>query len=209
LDIDDEENSKLWVEYGSDAVPYYCVLADGKIVARFRGFLPYDHAEKFLRDALTKRESPREAVPHPGGAATDKEELKEIAADLKCLIELLGKSPQSADVESFRKSFGEQPEEKAFDSGNYLFYSWKSKGLSLGFHHAKLTAVHMYAEGEDGFNQYKGSLPASLSFADTRGDVEAKLGVPDRSNSAGGRCWVEYKRRGVSITFDSNDPKKL
>jgi thioredoxin-like negative regulator of GroEL len=59
LDIDDEANLKRWSEYGSDAVPYYFILADGQIVARFRGFLPYDHAEKFLRDALKKLDSPR------------------------------------------------------------------------------------------------------------------------------------------------------
>jgi thiol-disulfide isomerase/thioredoxin len=58
LDIDVEENQKRWVEYGSDAVPYNYILIDGKVVAKFRGFLPHAMAEKFLRDTLDELESP-------------------------------------------------------------------------------------------------------------------------------------------------------
>jgi dienelactone hydrolase len=58
LDINDKENEKRWVDYGSDTVPYYYILADGKVVAKFRGFLPYDNAEKFVRQTLNKLGAP-------------------------------------------------------------------------------------------------------------------------------------------------------
>lgn len=57
LDIDDKENEKLWLEYGSDAVPYNHILVDGKVVAKFRGYLPPADAEKFVRDTLKGLES--------------------------------------------------------------------------------------------------------------------------------------------------------
>ncbi len=62
LDIDEEENEKLWVEYGSNAVPYNYILVDGKAVAKFRGFLPLADAEKFVRDALKNLDSPSVAA---------------------------------------------------------------------------------------------------------------------------------------------------
>lgn len=54
LDVDEEEGSKLAAEYGADALPYYFVRIDGKVVAKQKGFLPYAEADKFLSRAMKK-----------------------------------------------------------------------------------------------------------------------------------------------------------
>lgn len=54
LDVDEPEGAKLSAEYGADALPYYFVRIDGKVVAKQRGFMPYAEADKFLSRALKK-----------------------------------------------------------------------------------------------------------------------------------------------------------
>jgi thiol-disulfide isomerase/thioredoxin len=51
LDVDTDEGMKLAAEYNADALPYYFLLVDGKMVDKSRGFLPYPDAERFVRDA--------------------------------------------------------------------------------------------------------------------------------------------------------------
>ena len=65
-----------------------------------------------------------------------------------------------------------------------------------------LTAAFLYAEGADGFSAFRGKLPHGLTLSDPRGDVESKLGPPERS-SGGGELTFEAgypparNRRGV------------
>lgn len=54
LDVDEEEGGKLAAEYNADALPYYIIRIDGKVVARQKGLLPYAEADKFLRGAMKK-----------------------------------------------------------------------------------------------------------------------------------------------------------
>jgi thiol-disulfide isomerase/thioredoxin len=54
LDVDEEEGGKLAAEYNAEALPYYIIRIDGKVVARQRGLLPYADADKFLRGAMKK-----------------------------------------------------------------------------------------------------------------------------------------------------------
>lgn len=54
LDVDEEEGRKLAAEYNADALPYYFVRIDGKVVAKQKGLLPYTEADKFLRGAMKK-----------------------------------------------------------------------------------------------------------------------------------------------------------
>jgi hypothetical protein len=39
-------------------------------------------------------------------------------------------------------------------------------------------AVFLYAEGEDGYTQYRGAIPGGIRFDDTRAAIEAALGAP-------------------------------
>jgi thiol-disulfide isomerase/thioredoxin len=51
-DVDAPEHSKLMREYGADAVPYFVVLADGKLIGRVRGLMDYDDFAVYLRKAM-------------------------------------------------------------------------------------------------------------------------------------------------------------
>jgi hypothetical protein len=74
-------------------------------------------------------------------------------------------------------------------------------GISLSFRlpGAGLQAVHLYAEGQDGFRQYRGSLPERLTLTMSRGEVEARLGRPNKMRAG----YSYYPRLGLSITYAS------
>ena len=55
LDADDGKNAKLMAKYDADAVPYFVVLADGKVADRVRGMMDYDEYVAHLRKLLSKR----------------------------------------------------------------------------------------------------------------------------------------------------------
>lgn len=145
-------------------------------------------------------------LPFLSRVAAGQEESK-TKLDLKVLTGLLGKDRNSAELERFRKLLNERPEEANYDSYKVFFYIWRSKGLSLRFNSGKLTGIHMYAGEADDYKRYEGELPAKLSFADTRADVEEKLGTPEVSGGGGViPFWVAYKSRGISVDYVGKDP---
>jgi thiol-disulfide isomerase/thioredoxin len=208
LDVDNEDNLKLWSEYGADAVPYYYVLADGRIVARFRGFLPYDNAEAFLRDALKNPHSPPAAV-----VTTTGNENKEAWTIDPALKNILGKHQDSKELQGFRAQMGEAPEVKKFDNYEISFQSWKSKGLSLSFNgKGMLTCIGLYSENSDDYQAYKGALPGNLSWSDTRADVQRKFGKPDSVTPGVGKSinlMDNYDTQGVTVDYHSQDPADM
>jgi uncharacterized protein (TIGR02996 family) len=87
-----------------------------------------------------------------------------------------------------------------------FWVSWKSEGLSLRFGLESFDFVVLYAEGADGFNQFRGDLPWGLSFSDVREDVERKLGRPDISSGEGViPFWAGYDRLGVMVSYRSEN----
>jgi len=208
LDIDNEDNSKLWAEYGSDAVPYYYVLADGKIVARFRGFLPYDHAETFLQDAIKNLDSP------PAARTTATGNQNRVAWTIDpALKDILGKQQDSKELQAFRERMHVAPEVQVFDKYAMSFQSWKSKGVSLSFDGKRiLTCVFLYSENSDNYHAYKGALPGNLSWNDTRTEVHLKFGKPDSVTPGVGKSinlMDNYDTQGVTVDYHSQDPSDM
>jgi thiol-disulfide isomerase/thioredoxin len=56
LDVDDKDNMTLSVEYGADALPYNFIVSDGKVVGKFKGFLPFENATGFIEETVRKME---------------------------------------------------------------------------------------------------------------------------------------------------------
>ena len=121
----------------------------------------------------------------------------------KELFALLGSSFASPGVMSAIEGFPGLP--RMHNANDLIFVNSYETGLSISFIAQKATigAIHLYAEGSDGFHQYRGSLPAGLTFSMTRGEVEAKLGRPNVVGAYSG----SYPRLGLWITYAWHDPK--
>src|SRR5687768_6660770 len=107
------------------------------------------------------------------------------SADTPKLLTLLGKDIRGKDAQEFLDSIGSVPKIERFEPSEYQgkripatsYYSFKDKGVSIrlderGF----IGSIFFYAEGTDGFRQFRGLLPYGLDFTMTRADVEKALG---------------------------------
>lgn len=56
LDADEGDNMKLSVDYGAEALPYNFIVSDGKVVGKFKGFLPFENATEFIEETVKKLE---------------------------------------------------------------------------------------------------------------------------------------------------------
>jgi hypothetical protein len=208
LDVDVEDNSKLWSKYGSDAVPYYYVLADSKIVARFRGFLPYDNAEAFLQEAIT---NPR-SLPAPQVKNSGNKDFQTWTID-PSLKNLLEKHQGSKELQAFREQMGEVPVKENFPKYEVSYESWKSKGVSLSFNgKGNLSCIFLYSENTDGYQAYKQVLPGNLSWNDTRAEVHRRFGKPELVKPGVGKSinlMDHYDTQGLTIDYHSQDPADM
>jgi hypothetical protein len=50
---------------------------------------------------------------------------------------------------------------------------------------ATVSAVHLYADGRDGYLEFKGLLPFDLSFRKSRSEIRAMLGEPVEADDGG------------------------
>lgn len=129
---------------------------------------------------------------------------KQDSPSLDALKTVLGKGPESKELMMLRKQLKGDPIIDKFEKSFY--YSWKEHGLTFLFERGNVRTIFFYADGADGFQQYRGKLPEGLRFTDVRRDVEKKLGAPEISEGGGvGRVWVVYPKTGVSITYVSKD----
>jgi hypothetical protein len=144
------------------------------------------------------RDAEKAGVRVPRAAATE-------AADP--LAAILGQTEQSAEVRTFRAARPE-PEVSKFSDSTYWF--WKAEGLAVRFDQAgTITTLFFYAGGRDGYQRYKGELPAGLAFTDTRTDVERKLGQP-KSLVAGKYITVRGTYdKDVTVEYDTTDAKYM
>eukprot|EP01135_Chromosphaera_perkinsii_P004601 Nk52_evm1s291 gene=Nk52_evmTU1s291 len=104
--------------------------------------------------------------------------------------------------------------ETKWDAGKFVsgkevrgayFENYKCLGLSLCFEENRLDAIHMYNEGFDEYEQYKGALPYHLDWQDVNANVVRKFGEP--SDKGGGRIpvWISYDNKGLQVDFKSID----
>jgi hypothetical protein len=73
------------------------------------------------------------------------------------------------------------------DIEGFKYLSAREEGISLSLSKTlEVKSVFLFAEGVDGFRQYKHSLPNELSFLSSRAVICQQLGAPSRSGEAGG-----------------------
>lgn len=89
-----------------------------------------------------------------------------------------------------------------------MHHEWHQAGIGFRFENDAVTAIFLYAQGADDYQEYRGEMPEGLSFSDTRGDVEDKLGRPDKTGGNGViPFWADFPRNGLSITYVSIDER--
>lgn len=146
------------------------------------------------------------------------------------LTALLGKSEN--DTSHLRSQLGE-PEISG--SAHYRFHEFRKQGISLAFKSplgteaagnpdCRLVAIHLYAAGQEGYEQYGGALPFGVQFGKHIDDVRLKIanatyGAPKKVAGIGmSREWLKsalddsstvrfefdnHSRRVVLATFES------
>lgn len=67
----------------------------------------------------------------------------------------------------------------------------------------RVEAIHVYAEGFEGYKQYQNPLVGGVTFSDDREQVRARLGNP--SDSGGGKVGSFGKRWPEWDRYDFND----
>jgi hypothetical protein len=73
------------------------------------------------------------------------------------------------------------------DIEGFKYLSALEEGISLSLSKTlEVETVFLYAEGIEGFQQYKHSLPNELSFLSSRTDIRQHLGAPSSSGEASG-----------------------
>lgn len=128
------------------------------------------------------------------------------SGSLSELSMLCGKEITSPNIKDYLAAMGPGYEESRYDSSQVFYYSWKKKGVSLSFSTKQpipmLQAIFIYNEGADQFSIYPQEWPEKILPADTRKDVEEKIGKPQKSGGDGViPFWVSYPQFGLSITY--------
>ncbi len=96
-------------------------------------------------------------------------------------IELLGKSVEAPDVETYLSSLGrttsEEDDDEDVEKGEYL--SFPDAGMELETEEGVIAAVFLYLGGQDGFAAYRGPMPLGTGFDDTQAVIRSALGAPN------------------------------
>lgn len=133
----------------------------------------------------------------------------------EAVVALFGAEFDSAATKAFFKKW-DFADDYDPDMFPYRYIEALPRGVALQFAHAPgdddeprytFRAAFFYAEGVEGYTQYKDALPSGVAFSDTREDVRAKLGMPsfsgahlDRWDSAGQSLAIDYaSNRGESV----------
>ena len=143
------------------------------------------------------------------------------AASAEALLALLGKPEGDPSVAAYLTSLIRPgralpaPEVKRYPPSS-VYVNHKTLGVSLCFEAGVLDAVHVYADGADGFAGFAGALPHGIRLApETTSDehqrrstgksiVEA-LGEPSAKGNAGGMVWMQYDALGVKVDLAAAD----
>jgi hypothetical protein len=133
-------------------------------------------------------------------------ELKMIA--FSDLIAVLGEPEESKRLQDLHARLGGALR-PVKDDTQLSFISYPKIGLSFAYEAtllrkdqplggcAFLTAVHLYSQGFESFDEYKGTLPSNLRFEDPREKVREKLGAPSAAGGGQrklGRFWPPWDR---------------
>lgn len=123
------------------------------------------------------------------------------------LIALPGKKITSQEVQDFLSTLGTKYEE---NSGKYPHWMYFGSGVEMVIDPEKKTvhAIFLFGEQTQGYQIFKGSLPAGLNWHNTREEVEAILGNGNR-RSFGSEVTMQYPDRHIEIQYQTEDESNM
>ena len=98
---------------------------------------------------------------------------------------------------------------------SWLAYSYKKNGILFVNRFGRIRVAELYAQGVNGFDNFKGQLPLGLVWDDTRESVIKKLGQPDdqgdvASDAAYGMAYIiDNLTLAVMFNYDAPGHVKL
>ena len=129
------------------------------------------------------------------------------------LLALLGTAEGDAALAAYVASLHppgarvSKPDVKRFPP-SCAYVNHKAIGLSLCYEAGVLDAIHLYADGVDGFTGFRGDVPHGLRVAGERStgkSVVEALGEPTSKGTAGGFVFVQYDALGVKLDLEAAD----
>jgi hypothetical protein len=130
------------------------------------------------------------------------------------LLALLGTKEGDAAVIAYVKSLQpagarvSKPDIKRFPRTNTAYVNHGSLGLSLCYESGVLDAIHLYADGVDGFAGFRGDIPHELRLVGQRStgaSVVRSLGEPTSKGKTGGFVFFQYDGLGVKLDLEAGD----
>jgi hypothetical protein len=135
--------------------------------------------------------------------------------DIRKLVALLRVSETSEHFLETVTSIGEpamiseDPPEYDDPEGATKYYSFPSSGILFGLRKQVLEHIHLYLSPHEGYKAYTGNLLDGLDRTSTKRDIEALLGLPERSGGGAQdkligyiHEWMRYTLGGCKIRFE-------
>jgi hypothetical protein len=99
------------------------------------------------------------------------------------LCKLVGLTKKEQPLAAYLASLNSPPQTDRFEDDEVYYDRYLELGMSFMFEepHEVLVCIFLYAGGVEGFDEYKGNLPNSLNFSQTRQSVLQRLGQPAES----------------------------
>ena len=94
------------------------------------------------------------------------------------------------------------------------FYNFKTAGISIEVNDKDtIDAIFLYSEGQDGYRQYKKSLPFGIKFTNNRKEMLEKFGKPSHSFSGypegNYQCSDSFDSKGLTINYNTTDSTNM
>lgn len=131
---------------------------------------------------------------------------------MKDIINLIGLSKTEKIILDFIEQSGEAEYlySEEYDVDEYEYIEFKKAGFCLYFESNKLNSIFFYSlYNEDGYVEYRGTLPKNIDFSQSKAEVIELLGRPhEEGRGSGNKNWIKYVSDKyfihLSFTKDSN-----
>lgn len=140
-----------------------------------------------------------------------------MGADIEVFRAAVGTSPAtggdpSADLVVLLGGQFEATPTDRYDGTDSAYWCFHEAGTELLWIDTVLSSAEIFVQGdaENGYAPYPRQLFAELLNAATRTEVEATLGVPDRSGQWQGAKWIRYDQdAGNRLRFQFDDSGQI
>lgn len=122
----------------------------------------------------------------------------------------LGKGVESSEFTTLISSIEEKPiitnDPDEYDDldGGTKYYSYPKSGVLMGIRVGVLDHVHLYIEGHEGYQPYKGEVPKNIDLEANEQKIITIFGIPERSGGGNFDALLGYLYRWVRYDFISH-----